>query len=48
MVGGTIDAVGADHLDVAEHAEGVPRRRENITGQTTVPFAALVTVESRR
>jgi hypothetical protein len=47
VVRGTIDAVGADHLDVAEHAEEVPRRRENVTGVTTVPFAALVTVESR-
>ena len=44
---GTIDAVGADHLDLAEHDEDVPRRRENVTGQTTVPFAALVAVESR-
>jgi hypothetical protein len=47
VVRGTIDAVGADHLDVAEHDEDVPRRRKNVTGQTTVPFAALVAVESR-
>lgn len=45
---GTIDAVGADHLDLAEHPEGVPRRRENVTALTTVPFRALVLVESRR
>ena len=45
---GTIDAVGADHLDVAEHPEGLPRRRENVTAVTTVPFAAIVAVESRR
>jgi hypothetical protein len=45
---GTIDAVGADHLDLAEHPEGMPRRRENVTAQTTVPFGALVLVESRR
>jgi hypothetical protein len=45
---GTIDAVGADHLDLAEHLEGVPRRRENVTAVATVPFAALVAVESRR
>jgi len=44
---GTIDAVGADHLDLAEHPEGVPRRRENVTAVTTVPFGALVSVESR-
>ncbi len=45
---GTIDAVGADHLDLAEHPAGVPRRRENVTALTTVPFSALVLVESRR
>ena len=45
---GTIDAVGADHLDLAEHAEGLPRRRENVRGVTTVPFGALLVVESRR
>ncbi len=45
---GTIDAVGADHLDLAEHPEGVPRRRENVRAVTTVPFTALVAVESRR
>ncbi|GAA4408480.1 hypothetical protein GCM10023168_25960 [Fodinibacter luteus] len=45
---GTIDAVGADHLDVAEHAEGVPRRRENVTAVTTLPFGAVVAVEARR
>ena len=44
---GTIDAVGADHLDLAEHPEEVPRRRENVTAVTTVPFGALVSVESR-
>ena len=45
---GTIDAVRADHLDLAEHPEGVPRRRGNVTAMTTVPFQALVLVESRR
>ena len=45
---GTIDAVGADHLDLAEHDEGVPRRRENVRAVATVPFVALVAVESRR
>src|SRR5690242_17278670 len=45
---GTIDAVGADHLDLAEHDVGLPRRRENVRAVVTVPFAALVAVESRR
>ncbi len=45
---GTIDAVGADHLDLAEHLDGLPRRRENVSAVATVPFAALVAVESRR
>ena len=45
---GTIDAVGADHLDLAEHPEGIPRRRENVTATTTVATAAVLLVESRR
>ena len=45
---GTIDAVGADHLDLAEHLEGLPRRRENVRAVATVPFTAVVSVESRR
>ena len=45
---GTIDSGGADHFDLAEHPEGLPRRRENVRAVTTVPFPALVTVESRR
>ena len=45
---GTIDAVGADHLDLAEHPDGLPRRQENVTAVTTVPFRGLLSVESRR
>ena len=45
---GTIDAVGADHLDLAEHLDGLPRRQENVTAVTTVPFRGLLSVESRR
>jgi len=45
---GTIDAVGADHLDLAEHHEGEVRRRENVRRTLALPFAALVSVESRR
>jgi hypothetical protein len=44
---GTIDAVGADWLDLAEHALGESRRKENVRGRQTVPFGALVLVEAR-
>jgi hypothetical protein len=45
---GTVDVVGADHLTLAEHPEGVPRRRENVRRLVAVPFTALLAVESRR
>jgi len=45
---GTIDVVGADHLVLAEHPEGEPRRRENVRRLLTVPFAAVRTVGSGR
>jgi len=47
-LGGTVDVVGADHLVLAEHAEGEPRRRENVRRLVTVPVRALLAVESRR
>ncbi len=45
---GTVDVVGSDHLVLAEHPEGEPRRRENVRRVVAVPFAALRVVESRR
>jgi hypothetical protein len=41
---GTIDAVGADVLDLAMHAADLPRRPENITGRRLVLLAALAVV----
>lgn len=41
---GTIDRAGADHLDLALHEPGVPRRAQNVTGYRIVPFAAVVAV----
>ena len=47
VVTGTIDGVGADFLDLAEHALGEDRRAENVRGRHTVPFRAVVLVEAR-
>lgn len=41
---GTIDRAGADHLDLALHDRGAPRRMRNVTGYRIVPFPALRTV----
>ena len=41
---GTIDRAGADHLDLAVHDRGTPRRAENVTGYRVVPFTAIVLV----
>lgn len=47
VVTGTIDVVGADSLDLAEHALGESRRPENVRGRQTIPFRAVVLVEAR-
>lgn len=39
---GTLDRVGADFVDVAEHPLGEPRRAVAVRAMRTVPFAALV------
>lgn len=44
---GTVDAVGADLLDLAEHPVDLPRRREHVLAVHTVPFAALAAVRRR-
>lgn len=38
---GTIDRVGADHLDLAEHPADAMRRTTALTGHRVVPFAAI-------
>ncbi|MGN6415288.1 hypothetical protein [Flexivirga sp.] len=38
---GTIDKVGADHLDLAEHPADAVRRQRALTGHRIVPFPAL-------
>ncbi|QKJ19981.1 hypothetical protein [Microbacterium hominis] len=41
LLAGTIDRAGADHLDLALHEAGAPRRAERITGHRMIPFAAV-------
>jgi hypothetical protein len=43
-VSGTIDAVGADLLDLAEHPLDLPRRPENVLGVRAIPFSAICAV----
>lgn len=43
---GTIDRVAADHLDLAEHLVGEPRRPGAVRDVVAVPFAALRSVHS--
>ncbi len=40
-VTGTLDAVMADHLDLARHADDVARRAEAVRGVVSIPYAAL-------
>jgi hypothetical protein len=41
---GTLDRVGLDFVELAEHAPGELRRRSEVTGIVTVPVAAIVAV----
>lgn len=41
---GTIDVVGADYLEIAEHPADVPRRDGAVTRRRLVTFAAIVAV----
>lgn len=44
VVIGTIDAVGSDHLEIAEHPADSLRRSTAVTGYRTVPFRAICVV----
>jgi hypothetical protein len=41
---GTVDRAGADHLDLALHDPGAPRRADAVTGHRIVPFAFVAWV----
>lgn len=41
QLSGTIDAVGADALDLARHPADLPRRPENVFEVLTIPYAAI-------
>lgn len=41
---GTIDRVGRDHIDLAEHEVGTPRRQSEVARRRTVPLERLVWV----
>ena len=44
---GTIDAVGADVLELSEHPVDVARRAENVVARRVRPFTAVVVVRHR-
>jgi hypothetical protein len=44
VVGGTLDRVARDHVDVAVHETGTPRRESAVSGYRLVPLAAIVLV----
>jgi len=41
---GTVDAVGADALDLSEHPADLARRAENVVARRVIPFTAIVVV----
>lgn len=45
---GTIDHVGSDHLDLAEHPADEPRRPRSVHHRAVVPLRAVVTVRPLR
>ena len=47
VVTGTIDSVGLDYLEVAEHSADLPRRAENVLAVRAIPFAGVAIVRRR-
>ncbi|MBW9110105.1 hypothetical protein [Microbacterium ureisolvens] len=43
---GTIDRAGADHLDLAVHDQGAPRRADAVSGYRLVPYTAIAWVRA--
>jgi hypothetical protein len=44
---GTIDGVGQDYVEVAEHSADLPRRSQNVVGVRFIPFTAIAVVRRR-
>ncbi|MFT7710280.1 hypothetical protein ACMT9Y_04910 [Clavibacter tessellarius] len=44
VVGGTLDRVARDHVDVAVHEPGTPRRESEVRGYRLVPLTGIVLV----
>jgi hypothetical protein len=47
-ISGTVDRVGADFLDVAEHDAGQPRRSSEVRGVELVPLDAIAMIRRER
>lgn len=46
LLTGTIDRAGADHLDLALHEPGAPRRTDAVAGYRLVPFGAVAWIRA--
>ncbi len=46
VLSGTLDRVGADFVEIAEHQAGVPRRKGSVRRVLAVPVAAIIVVRA--